>query len=208
MKKILIVTSIGISTLIVMALVYMNFGLFWTYEERKAEMKDYLEDKYKDEMVLEDIHFGWKNGGRYYTYAQAISTKRKFDVGVSSDGVFEDGYVLDYWNSDGVALIKPQVLNYYDDISHVSFDVYFENKVPDFKAMATSLDKIKWDITIQLDYQLESQNEIIEFEKIKQTIDGLKTAGFKLDNIKFKYIDKYVKLNRDDLRKFSSRATN
>jgi hypothetical protein len=178
---------------------YLNYGFFWIYDEKRALMKDYLEGKYKDSFLLEDIHFEWTNGGSYYTYATAMSTNSKFHVDISKDNKIEDSYVLEYWNYEGIGLIKPYFSKNFDRIHTVSINLFFQSNIPSDKELNSHLDKIEWEVVLELPYELDEDNQSIELEKIMKSIDGLQKSDFKIRNLQFIYMSKYLSLNKHDL---------
>ena len=177
----------------------MNYGLFWKYDDKRVLMEDYLEEKYKDEFLLDDIEFGWSNGGSYFTYAEATSTKAHFYIEVSNDGTFEDYYVLEYWSYEGLEMIEPIVSTIFDQYFSVSYDLSFQKKIAHFKELKGNLDFIKWKLDIVFLHQLCDENQSKELEKALQLIEALRNNRFVIDQLDIAYICATISINDEDL---------
>lgn len=199
MRKIIIIICLTFIFIVCLIAGYLKYGLFWKYEQISILINDYLEEKYKDEFLLSDIKFDWKDGGSYFTNAEATSTNAVFFVGVSTDGKFEDYYVPEYWINEGLGMIKPILSNIFNQDYSVSFDLSFRKKISHFKELNENKDFIHWKLEISFLHLLTDEDQSKELERAFQLIEELKNNGFKIDKLDIGYVSKTISINGEDL---------
>lgn len=176
-------------------MLYAEYGLPWKYDEMKREMTTYLEKRYLDEFVLENIRFDWMHGNNYYTYATSATTGVNFYVERSSDGTFEDGYGYEHWSSYGESLIKP----YIPSASTISTDVTFYEPLPKHKDVLDHLQHTCWTVYIDIPYVLTQTNTEGELNKLLETIQQMDKDGICFEYMLIGYMGEYVELQKEDL---------
>lgn len=199
MKKIAGYLSLLMLICSLLVMVYFHYGFFWKYGEAEASMNTYLEEKFKDDFMLGDIRFDWRNGGSYYTYASAASTDSEFYVEVSKDREFSDGYAYEYWSYGGLWPLKPIVSKHIQGQDSVAVDLFFEENIMDFKAIPDNMEVIRWEVYVNVPFEILKRDETAELENVYSLLAELKANSFQLKRLEIRYIEKTLVLDEGAL---------
>lgn len=204
---------IGISVFFVLSAItyiYIENGLSWKYEQMEAQMRTYLEERYKDEFTFDSMQFDWRNRGSYSTFATAKSTGMEFYVAVSGDGIVEDAYSSEHWSHEGETYFVPIIKQHYKEfqpMNSISIDVRFDQTLPPNKSLEEHKAYMWWNIDVHIPKELTDD----DFKTAFNILQVMQQEGFQLEQLTLRYYGVMIQIfeeeiplitNEKDLAKF------
>lgn len=204
-RKILWWGSGGIILALLLSFVF--WGLPWGLWKNKQAFEAYLEEKYGEDFVIDDISFDLFHTRKYHAYAYATDYPDvTFYVGQNRyTEELEDGYSFESWRVQAMEDISALVGEFYRDRSFYSVEVLPQNMeisaypFPSYKEYTT----VEVGVTLD-ELKVTNANSVTEIERAFRFLQALKEKGVPLHHVGISYQNRTLQLQKDDISSINS----
>ncbi|GAA0489584.1 hypothetical protein GCM10008986_14290 [Salinibacillus aidingensis] len=183
---------------------YFFYGTPWDLISYKDKFETYLEERYHQDFVIDEISYDFLHGGTYHAYAfSETNPEVTFHVGQNSKSAeIDDAYHYELWRYQARNEVTPIIektfpdrLNHAVEVRDSLYpDATQKSEVPNYKNMVTL------EIGIAKDHTKITENKEAELEKAFKLIEELNEKDLNMDHFSISYKSKTLQLSGTEMK--------
>ncbi|WP_010191898.1 hypothetical protein [Bacillus sp. m3-13] len=193
--------------MLALLLSFVFLGSPWGIWTNKQAFEVYLEEKYEEDFVIEEISFDFFNTRKYHAYAYAADKPDLvFYVGQNRyTSKTEDGYRFEVWSFEAKEEVGQIVEEYFPDHSNYGVNLIFPETEPKEFILADYKKHATVEVGVSLDnIRVNSANSETEIERAFFLLQEIKAKEIQLQHFGISYQNRTLQLQKEDIQSINS----